>query len=145
MVVLATKAHQEDIVQQLLGQGFDIGDAIKRGTYISLDAYDALSTFMVDGTPDRLRFFECLCTLIESAVNAAQTERLCVSICGEGVGLLCAQGNIKAAIRLEEVANDFARSHNVEMMCAYPLSSFGDEHADAYERICAEHTAVYSC
>ena len=144
VVVLATKAHREGLVQQLTGQGFDMDDAMERGSYISLDANDALSTFMVDGAPDRLRFFEGLCTLIESAVKAAQTERLCVSICGECVGILCAQGNVKAAIRLEEVANDFAQSHNVEMMCAYPLSSFDDEHAGAYERICAEHTAIYS-
>ena len=144
VVVLATKAHREDLVQQLIAGGFDVDDAKNRGTYISLDAADTLSTFMVDGTLDRLRCFEGLCTLIESAVKAAQTEGLCVSICGEFVGLLCAEGNIKAAIRLEEVANDFARSHNVEMMCAYPLSSFANEHADTYERICAEHTAIYS-
>jgi hypothetical protein len=41
--------------------------------YISLDAVEMLSTIMVNGIPDRLRFFEGLCGLIESAASKVQT------------------------------------------------------------------------
>ena len=36
----------------------DIDGAIQQGTYISLDAADTLSTIMVNGLPDPVRFFE---------------------------------------------------------------------------------------
>ena len=67
-----------------------------------------------------------------------------MAICGECVGVLCAEGNVNAAIQLEEVGNDLAQSYDVEILCAYPLSSFHEEHTEAYERICAQHTAVYT-
>ena len=112
--------------------------------YVSLDAAEMLSTIIVNGAPDRLRFFEGLCGLIESAAKAAKTEHPRVAICGECVGVLCAEGNVNAAIQLEEVGNDLAQSYDVEIMCAYPLSSFTKEQTGAYQSICAEHTAVYS-
>ena len=144
VIVLATKSHRQDLAQKLTAAGLDIDGAREQGLYIALDAAETLSTFMVDGAPDRLRFFEGLSGLIESATRAAKTGHPRVAICGECVGLLCAEGNVTAAIRLEEVGNDVAELHSVEIMCAYPLSSFHEEHADAYERICAQHTAVYS-
>ena len=144
VIVLATKSHREGLIQKLAGEGFDMDDAIKQGIYIALDAAETLSTIMVNGEPDRLRFFDGLWGLIETAAKAAKTEYPLVAICGECVGLLCAEGNMDAAIRLEEVGNDLAESNNVKIMCAYPLSSFREEDSDAYERICAEHTAIYS-
>ena len=125
-------------------EGFDVDGAIKHGMYVSLDAAEMLSTIIVNGAPDRLRFFEGLCVLIESAAKAAKTEHPRVAICGECVGVLCAEGNVNAAIQLEEVGNDLAQSYDVEIMCAYPLSSFTKEQTGAYQSICAEHTAVYS-
>jgi len=143
-IVLATKSHREDLVRRLTTKGCSIDRAIQRGIYIALDAAEMLSTIMVNGVPDRLRFFEGLTGLIEVAAKAAKTENPRVAICGECVGLLCAEGNVNAAIRLEQVGNDLAQSNNVEIMCAYPLSGFHEEHADAHERICVEHTAVHS-
>lgn len=144
VIVLATKSHREGLILKLAEEGFDMGEAIKQGIYIALDAAETLSTIMVNGKPDRLRFFEGLCGLIETAAKAAKTEHPCVAICGECVGLLCAEGNKNAAIRLEEVGNDLAESNDVKILCAYPLSSFQKDESDAYDRICAEHTAIYS-
>lgn len=144
VIVLATKSHREDLIQKLAKERFDIDDAIKQGSYISLDAAETLSAIMVNGEPDRLRFFEGLSGLIETAAKTAKTEHLRVAICGECAGLLCAEGNMNAAIRLEEVGNDLAESNDLKIMCAYPLSSFREGKSDAYERICAEHTAIYS-
>jgi hypothetical protein len=144
VIVLATKSHREGLVQRLAERGCDVDAAIQHGMYISLDAAEMLSTIMVNGTPDRLRFFEGLCGLIESAGKAAKTKPPRVAICGECAGLLCAEENVNTAVQLEEVANDLAQSYDVEIMCAYPLSSLHEEHTQAYERICAQHTAVYS-
>ena len=141
VIVLATKSHREGLIQKLGEKGFAMDDAIKQGIYISLDAAETLSTIMVNGEPDRLRFFEGLCGLIETSAKAAKTEHPCVAICGECADLLCAGGNMNAAMRLEEVGNDLAESNDVKIMCAYPLSSFREEDSEAYERICAGHTA----
>ena len=144
VIVLATKSHRENLLQRLRADGFDIDGAIQHRMYISLDAIEMLSTIMVNGAPDRLRFFEGLVGLIEAAAKVARTEHPRVAICGECVGVLCAEGNVNAAILLEEVGNDLAQSYDLDIMCAYPLSSFHEEHTEAYERICAQHTAVYS-
>ena len=61
VVVLATKSHSESLVQRLSGEDFDVGWAMQRGMYISLDAVEMLSTIMVNGAPDRLRFCWSVC------------------------------------------------------------------------------------
>lgn len=145
VIVLATKSHREGLIQSLKGEGFDVDDAIRQGAYISLDAADMLSTIMVNGVPDRARFLEGLTGLIASAGKAANKEHLRIAICGECVGILRALGNTNAAIQLEKVGNDLVKTHNVDIMCAYPLSSFhGAKDLQAFQSICAEHTAVYS-
>jgi DNA-binding NarL/FixJ family response regulator len=144
-IVLATKSHRERLVQRLQAEGFDVDVAIRQGTYISLDAADTLSTIMTNGVPDRAGFLKGLTGLIASAAKAAKKEHPRIAICGECVGLLCALGNRNAAMRLEEAGNDLLKAHNVDIMCAYPLSSFPDgKDAQVFQSICAGHTAVYS-
>jgi hypothetical protein len=48
-------------------------------------------------------------------------------------------------MRLEKLGNDLVKTHNVDIMYTYPLSSFHDgKDVQAFQNICAEHTAVYS-
>jgi DNA-binding NarL/FixJ family response regulator len=144
-IVLASKSHRESLVQRLKAEGFGVDELTQRGTYISLDAADMLSSIMVDGVPDCVRFFEGLCGLIESAAKATKKKQPRVAICGECVGLLCAMGNTKAAVRLEKAGNDLVRKHNVDILCAYPSSGFkGGDDDFAFKNVCAEHSAVYS-
>jgi len=144
-IVLATKSHQEGLVQRWKTEGFDIDSAIRQETYISIDAAEMLLTIMVNGVPDVVRFFKLLCGLIESAAKATKKEHPRIAFCGECVGLLCAEGNTNAAIRLEEACNDLVQKYNADILCAYPLSSFDCAEDDlTFKRICAEHTAVYS-
>ena len=80
-----------------------------------------------------------------SAAKASNKEHPRVAICGECVGLLYTLGNTNAAIRLEKAGNDLVKSHNVDIACAYPLSNFHNgRDAQAFQSICAEHTAVNS-
>jgi DNA-binding NarL/FixJ family response regulator len=55
-IALATKAHRHSLLQRLQAEGVDADGALQRGTYVPLDPADALSTIMVDGLPDRVRF-----------------------------------------------------------------------------------------
>jgi len=144
-IVVATKSHRDSLLQRLKAECVDVDGAIQQGTYISLDAADTLSTIMVNGLPDPVLFFESVSGLIEAVSKASKAEHPRVAFCGERVGLLWAEGKTDAAIRLEQLCNDLVKTHEVEILCAYPLSSsYGVDDEHAFQRICSEHSAVYS-
>src|SRR5882724_5327319 len=144
-IVLATKSHQESLLQRLKAEGVDTDSALQQGTYISLDAADALSTIMVHDMPDAVRFLGGIGGSIDAGANAAKSERPQVVMFGEAVALLQAEGKADAAIRFEQLGNDLGKTHKVDILCAYPLSSFhGEEDKHIFQSICAEHSAVYS-
>ena len=76
---------------------------------------------MVNGVPDPVRFSSSLGVLIEAATKVVDTERPRVAIFGECVGVLFAEGKPNAAINLEKIGNDLVKTHNVDILCAYPL------------------------
>ena len=59
------------------------------------------------------------------------------------VGLLWADGNRDGAVRLEQLWNDLARTHDFSLLCAYPIGGFSDEdHGKPFLEICGEHSRV---
>jgi DNA-binding NarL/FixJ family response regulator len=143
-IVLATKPHRDILVQELKTQGVDADLFIHQGAYVSLDAADTLSTFMINDWPDAGRFFEGFKNLIESASNAAKAKHPRVVIFGEGVALLWAEGKRKAAMRLEQLGNDLAGTRKVDILCAYPYRLHIQEDKHSFGAVCAEHSAVHS-
>jgi DNA-binding NarL/FixJ family response regulator len=142
-IVVATQAHRDSLLQRLKAGGVDTNGALQQGTYISLDAADTLSTIMANDLPDAARFFEVVSGLIEAAAKAAKRSR--VVACGECSPLLFAEGKPDAAIRLEQLWDDVAKTFEVDILCGYALSSFhGEEDEHIFQSICAEHSAVYS-
>jgi len=123
----------------------DIGDAIEQGRYISLDPAKTLATYMVNGMPDPIRFSKITGDLILNAAQAAKGERRRVAACGECAPLLWEQGMAEAAIRVEHLWNEIAKSYDVDVFCGYPLGSFQAESGSyIFAKICAAHTAVHS-
>jgi DNA-binding NarL/FixJ family response regulator len=145
-IVFATKSHQDGLCARLQTRGLDVSAAADEGRFISLDAADTLSDFMVNGLPDPVLFLEGLTSLIESASKAAAAEHPRVALCGERVGLLWAEGNADGAIRLEQLVNEMAKTRDdIDILCAYPLRSAQREmDSETFERICAEHSATSS-
>jgi hypothetical protein len=144
-IVVATEFHREGLLLRLQAHGLDIGAAIEQGRYISLDAAEAVSTIMVNGLPDPSKFWKVTGDLIAEAARAAKVEPARVAACGECAPLLCAQGKAEAAIRLEHLWDVIAKSHGLDVLCAYPLGSFhGGVGSRLFERICAEHSVVHS-
>ena len=91
------------------------------------------------------RFLRGIGGLIEAAAKAAKSEQPQVVVFGEAVALLKAEGKADAAIRFEQLGNDLAKTYDVDILCAYPLSSFHiEENEHVFQSICAEHSAVYS-
>ena len=144
-IVIATESHLDSLFQRLEAHGLDVYAAKKRGSYVSLDVADTLSMFMVDDLPEPSRFLEVASSLVSAAAKARKGERPRVAACGECAPVLLAQGKADAAIRLEQLWDGLARTHDVEILCGYSMTSFhGEEGSQIFERICAEHSAVHS-
>src|SRR5208337_156647 len=53
VIAVATEAHRQAFLPRLKTLGVDIDAAIRQGRYVAVDAPETLSTFMLDGMPDR--------------------------------------------------------------------------------------------
>ena len=144
-IVVATESHRKDVLQRLEEHDVDIVAAIEAGRYLPLDVEAMLSTFMVNDMPDRVRLWEAAGDVVTSAAKAAKGEASRVSACGECAPTLWKRGNADGAVRLEHLWNEFAETWSVDILCGYVLEGFQrEQEIRTYERICAEHTAVYS-
>jgi PAS domain S-box-containing protein len=141
-LIIATAPHQAQIAEQLAARGFDLSALSERGRYVTLDAAETLSRFMVDGWPDEKRFVEVVGATVTQAVAAGQVPH--VHAFGEMVALLCAEGRPEAAIRLEALWNDLAKTLSFSLLCAYPLGAFrGKAHGATLLRICGAHSRAF--
>jgi DNA-binding NarL/FixJ family response regulator len=144
-IVIATQAHRDSLLQRLKAESVHVDGAIQQGTLILLDVADTLATLSVDGLLDPVRVSEGFSGLIQAASKAAKAEHPRVVICCECKGSLWAEGKTDAAILLEQSCNEIAKTHEVDMLCAYPLSAFhGDEDELVLQSIYAEHSGVHS-
>ena len=143
-VAIATEPHRDRLARRLEAQGVDIDAALREGTYIPLDVAETLSKFMANGMPDPVRFFEVVGGFIEVAAKAGKGKNPRVAACGECAPLLWAKGEVSAAIRLEQLWDQLVTIHQVDTLCAYASASFdGQKDEEVYERICAEHSAIF--
>jgi DNA-binding NarL/FixJ family response regulator len=144
-IVVATKSRRDSLLPRLQAYGLDVGAAIEQGRYVALDTADVLPTFMLRGMPDSVLFLKLLGDLIGTAAKAAKGEQARVAIFGEMCHLLWAQGNAEAAIQVEKLGNQLVKTYDVDILCGYSLSSVqGGMDSRVFERICAEHSAVYT-
>ena len=140
-IVIATGPHLRQLAALLDEQAAVPGGLpADRGPLICLDAEQTLERFMVDGMPDAARFESVIGSLLGEAAGAGRRP---VSAFGEMVAVLYAQGNVDAAVRLEQLWEDLGRRRVFTLLCAYPMSAFPDEsHRGAFRAICEAHTQV---
>src|SRR5215469_406935 len=101
--------------------------------------------FIVNGVIDPGRFLEGFGDLIVAARETTTVENPRVSVFGECVHLLWAKGNAEAAIQFEKLGNKLTQIHHVNILCGYSLGNVEMEmDHNHFQRICAEHSAVYS-
>ncbi|HVQ37378.1 MAG TPA: ATP-binding protein, partial [Pyrinomonadaceae bacterium] len=139
VVVIATPEHREGLDELLLTSGFDLADVKASGRYLSLDAAETLSKFMVEGSPDPVAFHQ----LMGSIIGRVTDGRTSVRAFGEMVALLWAEGNHAGAIRLEELWNDLQKAHTFSLFCAYPMHGLGGEQfIESHNGLCTAHSRV---
>jgi DNA-binding NarL/FixJ family response regulator len=143
-IVLTTPSHQDSLVQRLLRRGVDCGAAMHQGRYISLDVTQALSGLMVNNRIDPVRFLKLTGDLFAAATKAIKGQDRRIAACGDGTAILCEQGNVDAAIELEHLWDELAKTRNVDILCGYLSHTLSQEFQDSpYEKLCGEHSAVY--
>lgn len=141
-IVVATKRLRDPLLRRLKDYGVAVDTAIRRGCFVSLDAAEALSMFMVNDRPEPARFFEGFGKLIAAVSKAASAEHPRVAVFGEGVAVLWSEGNANGAIEVEKLSSELAKIHKVDILCAYPSTLHIQEDSHAFSAICAEHSAV---
>jgi signal transduction histidine kinase len=142
-IVIATPEHREELAKRLKALGLDLEVSAKLGRYCAFDAAETLSGFMLHGVPNPALFHSFMGYILSSIGPTTEGKRPRVLFFGEMVALLWADGDIDAALKLEQLWNDLARSHSFQLHCAYPMKVFDQEgHTEAFRSICAEHSHV---
>lgn len=119
-IVIATPSHLRSLIERLKTNGVNMAAVQESGRFRALDAAETLSEFMVNGLPDRDRFFDTIGTVVEKLAEKGQPIRAY----GEMVALLWKIGNKDAVIQLENLWNELAEIHDFSLFCAYPELHF---------------------
>jgi DNA-binding NarL/FixJ family response regulator len=137
--IIAREAMRDGVAERLLAKGCDLAKAIDRGTYVSLDAAEAVSQVMVGGRLNADR--------VAAVVDDFERSRLAVSasnltVVGEMSALLCADGHYEAALQLERTWDDLTRGLPFLTVCCHSVAPFNEGRSELFPNICAPHSAA---
>jgi hypothetical protein len=139
LVVVARPAHWALVSAELEASGCPVGDYLQNGKLVALDAATTLATFVVNGDPQPEKFRASVADLIARLAGEARTG---LTIYGEMVDILAAQGNFAAAEQLEALWNELSTRFSFRLLCGYSSAHFGDEQTTTHlNRICGSHGA----
>lgn len=142
VVAIMTSSHRSGLERRLIAQGFDVSEATKNGRLVIHDTDQALSEFMDAGGPNRERFLFQFGDSIRRLATAAVVKNKRLVVFGEMVAVLWAQKRQEAAMRLEELWNELAKTCSFYLCCAYPASAFREKKGGPYASVCAQHSDV---
>ncbi len=146
-LALATPEHRRELERELGLRGLDAARLARQGRWVAQDAAETLATFMTESWPDEDRFAQIVGELVdraaEAAIRAGAADRPQIAVYGEMVAVLWEQGKTGAAVRLEELWNQLAKTRRFHLSCGWPLRFFShDRDGMVLQRICSEHSHV---
>jgi DNA-binding NarL/FixJ family response regulator len=139
--VIATAEVREGLADRLQRRGWDVGAASGHDRYLVIDAADALQRFMRNGLPDPARLAEIAAELDHYRTTVGSTSSR-LTIFGNMVMSLSADGNTEAVIALESLWNRLTQDLPFLTLCGYSTSCLHHAVPDLYPRACAEHWVV---
>ena len=143
-IVIATESHRSAILQELRTRKWDVDSAIRTGILKSLDITERVSASMLNETLDPAPFFDVAGDLIEGVARAAQTEHApLVGVCRECPPAVFENGDVGQVLRLEQLWGLVAHTSVLDLLCVYSSANL-ENHENVFERIQAEHSAIYS-
>jgi hypothetical protein len=138
-IVISTEPHRKAFAAGLREKGLDPDEILAGRVVVWLDARETLNSFMEDRTPSRELFLATVGSVFEKVLG--QRQYLVVRAFGEMVDLLFKDGNIEAAVVLEELWNELASKYKYSLLCAYSIENFLHESGvDNFRRVCDQHT-----
>jgi len=138
VIVIATKEHIGGLENRLQKYGLYIDYLVKVNRYISVDAHELLSAFMIKDWPDPILFEKEIDKLI---ARAGQNRRK-IRAFGEMVAVLWSRGQNGATVQLEHLWNQYKQKHELSVFCAYPKSGFTQDINSSISKICGCHTKM---
>jgi hypothetical protein len=137
-IVIATAEHLKALEERLGDSGLDVALARSKDQYVTLEAEEGLSRFMVNHWPDDQRFFDFVTELI----TRAQVKGRRVRAFGEMVALLWARADTAATVRLEYLWHQVCQTKAFALLCAYPKAGFTEDPSKSLAEICAAHSKI---
>lgn len=139
-IVVATPVQRAAILRELTDRSLDVVELQRSHDLLLLDAKETLSTFMSDGKPDPNKFRDQMCQVVAKVCRGR--PNCTVRIFGQMVDVLWQQGERDAAIRLEVLWNQLARTEAFSLLCGYAMGNF---YKDASrDDICGQHSHIVS-
>lgn len=138
VIIIATQQHINSLDARLIAQGLDVKLARANDRYLTRDAQETLSLFMVDGWPNEMLFSKAVIELLGRGRAGGRKVRAY----GEMVALLWADGHHAATVRLEHLWHQLCLDQNFSLFCAYPKAGFTQNVEASIADICAAHSRV---
>ena len=134
-VVIATREHLDALDRQLAASGIDVAAVKQSGQYVTLEAGTLLQQILANGwpQPDLFRI------KVGGLIDKAHARWGSVRAFGEMVGLLWRDGAPGAALRLESLWNDLARTQAFTLLCGYDVAQLRNGDRKLLGGICAVH------
>ncbi|HKO91251.1 MAG TPA: MEDS domain-containing protein [Polyangiaceae bacterium] len=137
-LIIAGPAHTKGILERL--EADLLAAALADGQLMLVDAETLLSEFMRAGMPDVALFQAALARVIGAPPVQPGSQ---LRAFGEMVDLLSRAGNVRGALRLEQLWNDSVEVYELSLLCAYAARSFHREgDSDEFLDVCRSHTHV---
>jgi PAS domain S-box-containing protein len=134
-IVVATHEHLRELQQCWWRGGFESNSLREKKQLVFFDAVELLGAFLIDGQPDRDRFFQ----VVGAPVAEAAARYPQVIVFSEMVTLLWQRGAVGAAVLLDDFWYALARHQHFTRFSAYPLKDYTaeiatpDESSDAMQ------------
>jgi hypothetical protein len=140
VLLIATPAHREAILQSLRDDGVDVAALAGRGALDLRDARTVLEELRPDGRLDLSSFDR----LFGAIVTAATARGGRIRIFGEIVTLLWQEGDVAAALQLEDAWNLVLRGRAASLLCSYPTALLPVAGLGEIRQTCALHSDVHA-
>lgn len=138
VLVVARTETWTSVAARLERDAVDSRDAIHRGRLVVLDAAATLAKFTRKGRPDPDGFVTVVGELVRELAGRGRLR-----VYGEMVDILAADAQFRAAIALEELWNDLAKTLPFALFCGYSAVNFGSPRSsNALKSICNCHSSV---
>jgi hypothetical protein len=140
--VIASDWARDGLADRLRARGWDVGGSSSHKRYLSIDGADALNRLMRNGLPDPIELEAIRAELDQyrRAVCDGPTSRL--TLFGDMVMSLTAEGNIRALLTIEREWNRLTQGLPFLTLCAYTSSCFHQDDSGLWSDVCSEHWAL---